>query len=70
MFASWMASTGAVGLHTPQKLLPHGSAQMTRRYAHLADEALRRAAAAAGEVFRGVSGEKAALVPFRREWQA
>jgi integrase len=40
-----------------QKLLTHGSAQMTQRYAHLADEALLRAAAIAEEVFRGV-GEK------------
>jgi integrase len=65
-----MASTGAVDLYTLQKLLTHGSAQMTQRYAHLADEALQRAAAVAGEVFQGVSGEKAEVLPFRKKQQA
>lgn len=31
------------GYFTLQKLLTHGSAQMTQRYAHLADESLQRA---------------------------
>jgi integrase len=70
VFASWMASTGAVDLYTLQKLLTHGSAQMTQRYAHLADEALQRAAAVAGEVFQGVSGEKAEVIPFRKKQRA
>ncbi|MDR1242243.1 MAG: site-specific integrase [Deltaproteobacteria bacterium] len=69
-FASWMASTGAVDLYTLQKLLTHGSTQMTQRYAHLADEALHRAAAVAGEVFQGVTGEKAAVIPFAKAKQA
>ena len=42
-FASFIASTGDVDLYTLQKLLTHGSPQMTQRYAHLADEALQRA---------------------------
>ncbi|MBR3665165.1 MAG: hypothetical protein IKN64_11045 [Desulfovibrio sp.] len=42
-----MASSGKVDLYTLQKLLTHSSPQMTQRYAHLADEALRRAAAVA-----------------------
>ncbi|MDR1488934.1 MAG: site-specific integrase [Desulfovibrio sp.] len=70
VFASWMASTGAVDLYTLQKLLTHGSAQMTQRYAHLADEALQRAAAVAGEVFQRVTGEKAEVIPFRKKRQA
>ena len=57
-FASWMASTGAVDIYTLQKLLTHGSAAMTQRYAHLADEALHRAAAVAGEIFSDVSKEQ------------
>lgn len=44
VFASALASSGAVDLYTLQKLLTHGSPQMTQRYAHLADEAMRRAA--------------------------
>ena len=46
-FASHLASSGKVDLYTLQKLLTHGSPQMTQRYAHLADEALRKAAAVA-----------------------
>jgi integrase len=42
-FASFLASSGQVDLYTLQKLLTHGSPQMTQRYAHLADEALQRA---------------------------
>jgi integrase len=64
-FASWMASTGAVDIYTLQKLLTHGSPQMTQRYAHLADEALQRAAAVAGEIFKPVTGEKTKIIRFR-----
>lgn len=66
-FASWLASTGAVDIYTLQKLLTHGSAQMTQRYAHLADEALQRAGAVAGDVFKSVSGDKATVVPFKKK---
>jgi integrase len=68
-FASWMASSGSVDLFTLQKLLTHHSPQMTQRYAHLADEALQRAASVAGEIFQGVSGssERAAVISLRRE---
>jgi integrase len=69
-FASYMASSGAVDLYTLQKLLTHGSAQMTQRYAHLADEALRRAASVAGELFQEVAGQKATVLPFREKKQA
>ncbi len=43
-YASWLASSGKVDLFTLQRLLTHGSPQMTQRYAHLADEAIKRAA--------------------------
>jgi hypothetical protein len=36
--------------------MTHGSAQMTQRYAHLADEALQRAAGVAGEIFKDIGG--------------
>ncbi|MDR0826595.1 MAG: site-specific integrase [Desulfovibrio sp.] len=68
-FASWMASTGAVDLYTLQKLLTHNSPQMTQRYAHLADEALKRAAAVAGDIFSDVAGgnsETAKVLPFKK----
>lgn len=48
-YASWLASSGKVDLFTLQKLLTHGSPQMTQRYAHLADEAMKRAASVIDE---------------------
>jgi integrase len=49
-YASMLASSGQVDLYTLQKLLTHKSAAMTQRYAHLRDEALRRASDLAGEL--------------------
>lgn len=48
-YASWMASSGKVDFYTLQKLLNHGSSAMTQRYAHLADEALKRGASVIDE---------------------
>lgn len=48
-YASWLASSGKVDLFTLQKLMTHGSPQMTQRYAHLADEAVKRAASVIDE---------------------
>lgn len=50
-FASFLASSGKVDLYTLQKLLTHSSPQMTQRYAHLADEALQRAANVSDSIF-------------------
>ncbi len=49
-FASMLASSGHVDLHTLQKLLTHKNPVMTQRYAHLRDGALRRASDLAGEL--------------------
>lgn len=49
-FASWLASSGQVDLYTLQRLLTHGSSAMTARYAHLADDALKRAASVADSI--------------------
>ncbi len=51
VYASMLASSGQVDLYTLQKLLTHKSPQMTQRYAHLRDDALRRASDVAGELF-------------------
>lgn len=51
-YASWLASSGKVDLYTLQRLLTHENPAMTQRYAHLADESVRRAAAVA-DVFYG-----------------
>ncbi|RJP75711.1 MAG: site-specific integrase [Candidatus Zixiibacteriota bacterium] len=42
-FASLLASSGKVDMYTLQKLLTHKSPTMTQRYAHMRDEALKRA---------------------------
>lgn len=53
-FASWLASSGQVDLYTLQRLLTHESPVMTQRYAHLADDSLRRAAAVADDLYQDV----------------
>jgi len=50
VYASMLASSGQVDMYTLQKLLTHKSPMMTQRYAHLRDEALRRASDLAGEL--------------------
>ena len=55
-YASMLASQG-VDLYVVQKLLTHKSPLMTQRYAHLRDEALRKASNLAGEIISGAIGE-------------
>lgn len=55
-FASGLASSGEVDLYTIQRLLTHKSPQMTQRYAHLRDEALRKAANLAGDIIENRKG--------------
>lgn len=50
-YASMLASSGQVDMYTLQKLLTHKSPQMTQRYAHLRDEALKKAADVADSLF-------------------
>lgn len=57
-YASWLASSGQVDLYQLQKLLTHSSPQMTQRYAHLHDEALKRGANIAGNIFGGNKKEE------------
>jgi integrase len=49
-YASMLASSGKVDLYTLQKLLTHKDPRMTQRYAHLRDEALKRASELAGSI--------------------
>ena len=56
-FASFLASSGKVDLYTLQKLLTHSSPQMTQRYAHLADEAMKRAAGVADLILSNASSK-------------
>lgn len=56
-FASWLASSGQVSMYELQKLLTHSSPQMTQRYAHLHDDALKKASGIAGQLFGSMSKE-------------
>ncbi len=58
VYASMLASSGEVDLYTLQKLLTHKSPLMTQRYAHLRDEALKRASALAGDIIEQAAKEK------------
>jgi integrase len=59
VYASILASSGQVDLFTLQKLLTHKSPAMTQRYAHLRDEALRRASDLAGDLIgKPMNGNK------------
>jgi len=50
VYASMLASSGKVDLYVLQKLLTHKDSTMTQRYAHLRDEALKRASDLAGDL--------------------
>jgi integrase len=56
-FASTLASSG-VDLYTVGKLLTHKSPQMTKRYSHLSNAALRSAANVMGQSFKGIEKSK------------
>ena len=58
VYASMLASSGQVDLYTLQKLLTHKSPAMTQRYAHLRDEALKRASEVAGDIIQNASKTK------------
>jgi integrase len=63
VYASMLASSGQVDLYTLQKLLTHKSAAMTQRYAHLRDDALRRASDLAGDLLgQVINGHKRKIV--------
>jgi len=53
-YASMLASSGKVDMYVLQKLLTHKSPQMTQRYAHLRDEALRNGARVAGDIIGSI----------------
>jgi integrase len=67
-YASMLASSGQVDLYTLQKLMTHKSPQMTQRYAHLRDDALKRASDLAGDIIgQAINGEKKQVVNIRKK---
>ncbi|HMM37915.1 MAG TPA: site-specific integrase [Desulfovibrio sp.] len=61
-YASMLASSGQVDLYTLQKLLTHKGPQMTQRYAHLRDQALKDAAGVAVEQIEKALGDRTGKV--------
>ena len=58
VYASMLASSGKVDLYVLQKLLCHKSPQMTQRYSHLRDEALKKASDVAADIIsQAVNGK-------------
>ena len=62
-FASWLASSGQVSMYELQKLLTHSSPQMTQRYAHLHDDALKKASNVAANLFSAMQEEVSDSIP-------
>jgi integrase len=58
VYASMLASSGNVDMYTLQKLLTHKSPLMTQRYAHLRDEALKKASNLAGDIIEQAQQDK------------
>ncbi len=54
VYASMLASSGKIDMYVLQKLLTHKSPQMTQRYAHLRDEATRKAAGVASDLLGAI----------------
>jgi integrase len=66
-FASVAASSG-MGLPIIGRMLGHTQAQTTQRYAHLAADPVKAAAAAvSGKIAAAMRGEKGSVVPLRRD---
>lgn len=54
VYATMLASSGKVDMYTLQKLMTHKSPQMTQRYAHFRDEALKRAGETVDDILADV----------------
>jgi len=57
VYASMLASSGQVDMYVLQKLMTHKSPKMTQRYAHLRDDALKKASNLAGDIMQEVMNQ-------------
>jgi integrase len=55
LYATMLANSGKVDMFTLQKLLTHKSPEMTQRYAHMRDEALRKASDTVDVIFAEIA---------------
>lgn len=58
VYASILASSGQVDMYTLQRLLTHKNPTMTQRYAHLRDEALKKASDLAGDIIEQAANKR------------
>ena len=58
VFASQLASSGKVDMYALQRLLTHKDPRMTQRYAHLRDDALKRASQLAGDIVSEIAASE------------
>ncbi len=66
VYASMLASSGKVDMYHLQRLLTHKTPQMTQRYAHLRDSALKKASNLAGDIIKKAL-EKNTVIQIRGE---
>lgn len=66
VYASMLASSGQVDMYHLQRLLTHKSPQMTQRYSHLRDSALKRASEVATDIIKKAL-EKNKVIEIRNE---
>jgi len=70
-YATQLASSGEVDMYVLQRLLTHRSPLMTQRYAHLRDDALRRASDLAGDLIgQAMNGNTLHVVNMEKEKKA
>lgn len=62
VYATLLAESGKVDMLTLQKLMSHKSPQMTQRYAHIRDEALKKGADQIDEILNKVTEKKSNIV--------
>lgn len=62
VYASMLASSGQVDMYVLQRLLTHKDGRMTQRYAHLRDEALKKASDLAGSIIEQAVNGKGKVV--------
>jgi integrase len=62
VYASMLASSGKVDMYQLQKLLTHKDPRMTQRYAHLRDEALKRASGVVDDILGSITKKEDKVV--------
>lgn len=67
LYATMLAASGEVDMYTLQRLLTHKDPRMTQRYAHLRDEALKKASNVAGGILYDIlNGNQEEAIPLKK----